>query len=112
MDVDDLKSINLKRGRDFGDALLKDVAHVIQNETPGDQRCFRVNGDWFSINLPGASSSDVTAAFGRIQQKLSGQCTLPPAASLTQTMPPPDADTLLQYAEIALDTSKAHGKTS
>lgn len=108
--VDNLKSINLKSGRDFGDALLKTVARVLGEEAPEGARIFRVNGDWFAVNLPGTDEPAVEALFERLRERLGG--TLYPfgRVRLFCGLHVPDVDTLLQYAESSLESAKANGK--
>ena len=108
--VDNLKSINLRNGRDFGDALLNTVTRVLREETPEGTRIFRVNGDWFAVNLPGADEPAVEALFARLHSRLEGRCTLSGGSVSYTDYHVPDVDTLLQYAESSLEYSKANGK--
>lgn len=108
--VDNLKSINLKSGRDFGDALLKTVARVLGEEAPEGARIFRVNGDWFAVNLPGTDEPAVEALFERLRERLEGRCTLSGGCVSFVDYHVPDVDTLLQYAESSLESAKANGK--
>lgn len=108
--VDELKTINMKYGRDFGDAVLNDVAQVIVDEINHEHLVYRINGDWFAVNIPLISAEDLTAVFERIQERLSGQCTISGGCVSYTDYYVSDEHILLQYAEIALEYSKTHGK--
>ena len=108
--IDNLKAINLKNGLDFGDAVLHDVSQVIHDETHHMREVYRVNGDWFAVNLPMATAPQVTELFDRVQERLCGQCTVSGGCVSYTDYHVSDEGILLQYAEISLDHSKAHGK--
>lgn len=110
--VDNLKAVNLKNGRDFGDAVLHDVAQVMDDETAPQNLVYRINGDWFAVNMPEASEKEVSDTFARIQERLSGQCTVSGGCVSYTAYHVSDADMLLQYAEISLDQSKVRGKNT
>ena len=109
--IDNLKSINLKNGRDFGDAVLSDVVRIMEDELQHKHKVYRINGDWFAANIPLISKSEISAVFDRIQDRLSGQCTISGGCVSYTDYHVNDESTLLQYAEIALDQSKTNGKS-
>ena len=108
--VDDLKSINLKKGRKFGDTVLHNVAQSLEAATAGERRIYRVNGDCFAINLPGADRDQAAAVFQHAQQRLEAQCTPSGGCVPFREYMVPDGATLYQYAENTLDRAKAQGK--
>ncbi len=110
--VDNLKALNLKHGRNFGDAVLNNVAQVLEDETPKSSSVYRINGDWFAVNIPVSSDKEIKSAFSRIQKRLSGQCTISGGCVSYTTYHVTDADMLLQYAEVSLDQSKISGKNT
>lgn len=110
--VDGLKSINLKNGRSSGDRLLKQVVQSMEEATDGERRIYRTNGDCFAVLFPGGEQADVEGAFDQIRRRLSGRCTLSGGAVPFRTYLVPDAGTLYQYAENALDRAKAQGKNT
>ncbi len=110
--VDDLKAINLKNGRTYGDQLLKRVVQSMEETTDGERRIYRMNGDCFALLFPGADQAHVEEAFAQTRRRLSGQCTLSGGAVPLRTYQVPDAGTLYQYAENALDRAKAQGKNT
>ena len=107
--VDDLKSINLKRGREHGNAVLRRVAEVLEDAAAG-RRIYRTNGDCFAVNLPDAGAGQAAAVFARAQRMLEGLCTLSGGCVPFREYMLPDAETLYQYAENTLDRAKARGK--
>ena len=110
--VDNLKSINLKNGRECGDGVLKRVAESLEVVTGGTSRIYRVNGDCFAVSLPNRSAQEVEAVFAKTRQRLDGQCTLSGGSVPFQRYHIPDAGTLYQYAENSLDNAKAQGKNT
>ena len=110
--VDNLKALNLKNGRDFGDAVLNDVAQVMADETHNTNPVYRINGDWFAVNLPSWTAEEVSAAYAHIQKRLSGQCTVSGGCVSYLDYHVADSDMLLQYAEISLDQAKSRGRNT
>ena len=108
--VDNLKSINLKYGREYGDQVLKRVAASLEDATNGTQRIYRMNGDCFAVNLPEMDSETVGVLFTQLQRRLDDQCTLSGGCVPFRKYLVPDGDTLYQYAENSLDYAKAQGK--
>lgn len=108
--VDNLKRINLKNGRDFGDAVLNDVANIVADETEHKHKVYRINGDWFAVNIPLISESGVKKVFENIQERLAGQCTISGGSVSYTDYYVADEHILLQYAESSLEYSKTHGK--
>lgn len=109
--VDNLKTLNIKNGRDFGDAVLNDVAQVMEDELPKNSHVYRINGDWFAANVSLKTEEEIYAIFSRMQKRLSGQCTISGGCvSYKKYHNITDADMLLQYAEFTLDQAKNHGK--
>lgn len=108
--VDNLKTINMRDGRSFGDAVLADVAQVIRDEVRHQVPVYRINGDWFALNLPGFSAEQVSTLFDRVQDRVCGQCTISAGCVSYTDYHIADEHLPLQYAETALDRSKARGK--
>ena len=108
--VDDLKSINLKQGREQGNAVLRRVADALEHAADGKRRIYRTNGDCFAVNLPDADAKQAAAVFNRAQRLLEGLCTLSGGCVPFREYMVPDAETLYQYAENTLDHAKAQGK--
>lgn len=107
--VDALKSINLKFGRNFGDELLVKVSRLLEEAVYARQRIYRTVGDCFALILPG-DEEQATAVYRYVQSCIGECCTLSAGCVPLLTYHIPDADTLYQYAEVALGTAKARGK--
>lgn len=108
--VDNLKSINLRNGRKFGDSLLCHVNEVLYMELPDKQEIYRINGDWYAINFMKSKRERVEDFFHRVQADLEGECTVSGGCVSYKKFEVHDEGMLLQYAEIALESSKNKGK--
>lgn len=108
--VDDLKSINLKMGREHGNKVLQHVAAALKRAVDGTRQIYRTNGDCFAVNLPKADAGQAEAVFSCAQKLLAGECTLSGGCVPYREYMVPDAETLYQYAENTLDHAKARGK--
>ncbi len=107
--VDDLKTINIKRGWEFGNGILKSVVQCLESVAAGN-RIYRVNGDCFGVNLVDVDRNQVEAIFLQLQKYLQGQCTLSGGCVPLRQYTVPDAGTLFQYVENSLESAKAQGK--
>lgn len=110
VDVDDLKAINLNKGRDFGDQVLQSVAESMEDITFGSRRVYRTIGDSFAVTLPDVDARKVQNLFSQLQKRLEGKCTLSGGCVPFQKYIVPDAESMYQYAENTLDHAKAQGK--
>lgn len=108
--IDNLRRINLRQGREFGDALIGFLAEHIQIAAAG-KAVFRINGDCFCVLLNHTDRIQVDAFFQRIQKDLKEQCSLSGGAVPLQTYKVSDGSILLEYAESALETAKLSGKS-
>jgi diguanylate cyclase (GGDEF)-like protein len=70
IDCDDFKDINDRAGHEFGDALLREVAHVLVRSLPEGARAARLGGDEFVVTLPGAGADVAEALGARIRDVL------------------------------------------
>ena len=108
--VDNLKILNLQFGREFGDTVIRTLAAEMRSDIFGSPQPFRVNGDCFAIVLPDVCGDQVEDMFRRLQQKIGERYTVSGGGVSLTKYQVPDAGTLLQYAESALEVSKANGK--
>jgi diguanylate cyclase (GGDEF)-like protein len=53
LDCDDFKEVNDRAGHEFGDALLREVGHVLAAIVPESAQAGRLGGDEFVVMLPG-----------------------------------------------------------
>lgn len=110
ININDMKFINLKNGRAYGDSLLNKALRVMQDELAPDRTVFRISGDWFAFNLPSVTPEEVTAIFERIQTRLKQYCTISGGCVSYTDYHVDEESTLLQYAETALVCAKKQGK--
>ena len=108
--VDNLRTLNLKNGRDFGDALLQDVERVLQDEVPENCVVYRISGDWFAVNLPDVTAVHVSRIYEKARKRLYGQCTISAGCVSYTDYHVDNKDTLLQYVEFSLEDAKNRGK--
>lgn len=108
--IDDLKKINMKKGRCVGDEILCHAVVAIEAETAGTHNIYRINGDCFAVNLPNYNRDDVQGVFKGIQERLKVHCTVSGGCVPYREYHIPDSGSLCQYAENTLEISKAQGK--
>lgn len=108
--IDNMKAVNLSRGRDFGDGILEDVGRVLRDELSGDNRIYRLNGDCFAFHCGLQTADEIRGFFAKIQERLEGECTVSVGCVSYLDYHVDDGGTLLQYAETALEQSKVQGK--
>ncbi len=108
--VDNLKTINLQFGREFGDMVIRSLAAEMGSDIFGAPQPFRVNGDCFAVVIPDVCGSQVEDMFHQLQRKIGEQYTVSGGGVSVTKYQVPDEGTLLQYAESALEASKANGK--
>ena len=108
--IDDLKKINMKKGRYVGDEILCHAVAAIEAETAGTRNIYRINGDCFAVNLPNYNRDEVQSVFKGIQVRLKAYCTVSGGCVPYREYHIPDSGSLYQYAENTLEISKAQGK--
>ncbi len=110
-DVDNLKSINMKYGREFGDGILKIVTGALERVVDPSLRIYRLDGDRFGVNLVGKDTSTVIQIFEQVQKRVSNSCTVSAGAVSYGEKLDKSGRLLYQYAENALDRAKTRGKS-
>ena len=108
--VDDLKEINIRHGRRYGNEVLKRVGRTLEDIVGNPQRIYRLDGDCFAVRMYDDSQFAVSNMYHKIKEKLAGVCTLSAGAVAYRMLPIKDADILYQYAEDAMDRAKKSGK--
>ncbi len=118
LDLDDFKNINEGLGHQYGDILLKAIAHSLQRVRGVEDTCYRMGGDEFVVIVPMASSHrlndiiyDIREVFSR-PWYLRGSdyyCTM----SMGSVRFPKDGENvheLIKKADIAMYEAKKGGK--
>lgn len=108
--VDNLRSINLKHGRRYGDTLLTRLHASFEEAVYGRQRVYHTVGDCYAAVLPYTEEEQATQVFRYVQKRMSEFCTLSAGWVPLLTYKIPDAETLYQYAEVALASAKRQGR--
>lgn len=108
--IDDLKKINMKNGRDFGDEVLCRVAAAVEEQTGSKHNVYRINGDCFAVNLPNYNREEVQDIFEGIQKLVTDYCTVSGGCVPYREYHIPDSGSLCQYAERTLELGKVQGK--
>ena len=108
--VDNLRNINIRHGREHGNQVLRQVADCLDELSGSSLRVYRLNGDCFAVNLPGASQEDVQALFDQLRERLHLWCTLSAGAVAYHGHHIDDSALLYGYAEEALYKAKRSGK--
>ena len=109
--VDELKSINLKHGRSFGDRVLREVVQALEESVNGAWRIYRTNGDCFAVNLRETDEQGAEQVFRQTQTRMEGLCTLSGGCVAYRKYRVLDGETMYQYAENSLDYAKAQGRS-
>ncbi len=83
LNVSDLEHVNHRLGRDAGDALMKDVAHVLKHmlEAWPDMIAARRTGSDFSAFIPGIMGAEATQALEKLHASLQSLDSVTAAAS-------------------------------
>jgi diguanylate cyclase (GGDEF)-like protein len=125
IDIDNFKTINDRFGHKAGDAVLTEAARRIVRVLPSDGVCARLGGDEFacafaldSSDLAGAErlASEIVGAIsapvevGELTIDVTVSVGLAGSRQPALTTSPPDADTLIHWADIAMYHAKRHGR--
>ncbi len=108
--VDNLRAINLKHGRRYGDSVLVRLHAAFEEAVYGRQRVYHTVGDCYAAILPCMEESRVTEVFRYVQKRMADCCTLSAGCVPLLTYKIPDAETLYQYAEVSLASAKRQGR--
>lgn len=108
--MDNFKKVNLYRGREHGNQVLRTMAGVLEELVRPGVRIYRSHGDCFAVNLPEYPREEVESLYQKLQVRMEPYGTI--SAGLVSYRENRDADshTLYQYAEETLDRAKQMGK--
>lgn len=110
--IDNLKNINIRHGRDYGNHLLQTVSDTLEKCVASGQRIYRLNGDCFAVNIPAVDRQEVENFYEQLRELLKETCTISAGAVAYHNHPNEEASSLYQYAEEALDKAKRLGKNT
>lgn len=118
IDVDHFKKINDRYGHPTGDAVLRQLARVLEHTMREMDFVARFGGEEFAVVLPGTTLRDARRAAQRALQAVAAhafehaghelQVTI--SVGLAEVQPADDAETLVRRADEALYLSKAAGR--
>ncbi|MDO7836172.1 GGDEF domain-containing protein [Sphingobium sp. HBC34] len=118
IDVDHFKAINDAFGHAVGDRVLKAIAERLQSSVRKDDLCGRLGGEEFAIYLAGVGEAEAAAMAERLCQAVSALAVETHDVSIRPTISigaahacgSPDADHMLQRADMAMYRAKANGR--
>lgn len=112
MGIDDMKHINIKDGREYGNNLLVKIVKTFENVARKyEHRVYRINGDCFAVMLHNIDKSGVEKIYNNICKKFKHICSFSGGAVEYNSDITTDGNTMYQCVEIALDEAKKHGKS-
>lgn len=108
--IDNLKNINIKYGREYGNYVLKKVTENLEEVITSAGNIYRLDGDCFAIMLPNAEQEKVAELYGVIRKNVADYCTVSAGSAFCSPSCNEDCSLIYQYAEDALDRAKKEGK--
>lgn len=118
VDVDHFKRFNDEHGHQAGDAVLSQVADVLNESTRQMDFLARYGGEEFGVVLPGTTLDEATTVAERIRGAVERQTFeyrgrqlhVTVSAGLSEAAPPEDDEGLLSRADAALYAAKNGGR--
>ncbi len=108
MGIDNLGSINLRRGRSYGDEVIKKCAEIIEQETEV-QNVWHVENNCFALYLDVRSETDVRRIYEKLLSELTDYCTLSAGVVADSKELFGDEGNLYACAEMMLEKAKDIG---
>ena len=116
--IDNFKLVNETSNRVLGDAVLKNIARLIEGVLPTGLMLYKLDGDEYAVVYPGAGEKEATTLFSDVQkalsrpQRLEGRTYFCTASAGTVFYPQGGKDYLVlhKHAEAAMDLAKRDGK--
>jgi diguanylate cyclase (GGDEF)-like protein len=112
-DIDRFKAVNDEHGHAVGDAVLRDIAHVLRSSLRSFELLYRFGGEEFLLLLPGAHQEAAARIAATLRAAVEGRrpAGLPVTASFgVATATDADLATLVARADAALYAAKAAGR--
>ena len=118
LDVDHFKRFNDRFGHPAGDAVLKGVAQVLQQELGNDGLVCRYGGEEFAVVFPGRTAREVARAVERCRESIAAQTIsfegaqfrITCSTGLAELKGEEDTDEMVSRADEALYQSKKAGR--
>ena len=108
--LDNLKRMNIKNGRTFGNYILKIAGNVLEEQAESGWKLYRLSGDCFAVVFPECEEKRLVEFYETVRKCLSGKCTVSAGAAFYGKKADMDGGTIYLYAEDALDRAKREGK--
>jgi len=112
IDLDDFKSLNDEHGHLYGDRVLQNVAHILQENVRDDDHVARYGGEEFVVMMPGASLQDALAVAERLRCDVMTRTPATVSVGCAAWQPGESAETTLRRADDLLLAAKRNGKNS
>lgn len=117
-DIDKFKNVNDTYGHDFGDIVLKDIAHIFEKSTRTTDIIGRWGGEEFLFILPETPLSGALVLMERVRQFVMGHEFTKDDTTIKSTMtlgfssfmPGNDLQDIIKQADIALYAGKKSGR--
>lgn len=107
--IDNLKTINIGYGYEYGNRALRLLADLLEAETDF-KRTYHLEKACFGVFLPDANKEEIAEFYKKIQRKVSSYFEISGGATSVESMSGKDSGKLYQYAEYALERAKQKGK--
>ena len=105
LDIDGLSTINLSHGREYGNALLKEIAELCEHVS-GATRAYHINNNNFAIILDMNTEEEVLGAFYTIRDTMLEKCTITASAVPIDRNLFPSENQLLDSINLTLKKAK------
>ena len=105
-DVNNLADINLQKGREAGDYVLKDVARTLNLLFKDWDKAYRLDSDRFAALLFGYEHQEIEEMCRQLNKLLERKCTVSVGATYFDGEKDREAINVIQRAEVALKSSK------
>lgn len=106
--VDNFRNINLKKGREYGDSILKNISDILDENTSYPIEIYRLSGDCFGVNFIQKEKQDVEKFYSFIKNAIKNICTV--SAGVVKYDSSNEKESIYLYAETALNQAKKEGK--
>jgi diguanylate cyclase (GGDEF)-like protein len=118
LDIDHFKQINDTHGHALGDACIRQLSWLVQEELMPGESFGRLGGEEFMLVLPGVNSRHARDAAERLRRKVEERCAMLEDVRVGMTVsigsaeysPPENPESLLKRADAAMYAAKEAGR--